>query len=148
MELWFPDLAPLIAQYLASRDADTEVVGRYVSGRLRDLNRGDWVDSWAAYTAGLLPKGLVSTRRLQKVLRAAEAGPLTKAEAARALLRHDQLSERVWRRICAELPPPIRAEVIFSAIVEPGKPEWLRRFAGSDLPAGLDAVRSRLPEGI
>lgn len=144
VQRWFPEMTPLIIDLLVTRPHEHVVPAAEITARLRSLTGDDWVDAWAAFGAGVLPAGAVSARRLQAVLRSPLAGPLTKSEAARALLRHGRLSQRVWRAVSAELPPPLRSEFIFGAIVEPARPSWLRHYAGEALSPGLEALRQRL----
>lgn len=127
VQLWYPHLTPQVVDYLTSpRHVESDFAARYVSARLSAPSSVDWVDAWMCHGAGRLPPASFPLLLVRALAADSAAGPLTTAEAIRALAQHRVLERADWTRALSRLRPAVAAEMVFSSLSAPQRLPWLR----------------------
>lgn len=94
--------------------------------QLSDLSGIDWVDAWLCHAAGLVSRPSPALLEiLHDLLDPDAAGPLSQAEAVRALGAFGHLREESWRSVFERAPSAFQSEMVFAGLGEAKPYAWL-----------------------
>jgi len=146
VQTWFPGLSPLVAQYLGARGGGSQWVSAYLRQQLSNPSGVDWVDAWMCHATWNAPAATAQplVEELGDLLASGDAGPLTKAEALRALASFGTLTEQVWRGVFLAASPALRSEMFFAALDELDRYPWLSRHLREAKDPALAVVAAEL----